>query len=97
LIPSTIERSLALNFKYCDGTTKKNKIWEDIGEELHQIGYQTSSGNKPGVICSQKWSNIMKTSKNFTLLVEKSGSSANVLGLKPQFYEDIHNILDILF
>ncbi len=80
----------------CDGTTKKNKIWEDIGQEMNKNGYNTSPGNKPGVICSQKWNNMMKTYKNFTLQVEKTGSSADILELKPNYYEEIQEILGIL-
>ena len=77
----------------CDGTTKKNKIWEQIRQEMHTNGYNTSSGNKPGVICSQKWNNMMKTYKNFTLEVEKTGSSAEILELKTNYYEEIQEIL----
>ncbi|KAK4024719.1 hypothetical protein OUZ56_010140 [Daphnia magna] len=72
----------------------KNMIWEDIGEEMKTNGYKTSEGNKPGVICSQKWNYVWKTYKNFTLLVEKTGSGADVLHMKPQFYNEIREILE---
>lgn len=72
-------------------------IWEDIGEEMKTNGYKTSEGNKPGVICSQKWNYVWKTYKNFTLLVEKTGSGADVLHMKPQFYNEIREILGIIF
>jgi hypothetical protein len=61
-------------------------IWEDIGEEMNTNGFKTSEGNKPGVICSQKWNNMLKMYKNFTLLVEKTGSGADVIDQKPQFF-----------
>ncbi|KAK4024559.1 hypothetical protein OUZ56_009982 [Daphnia magna] len=79
--------------KLSDGTTKKNVIWEDVGEEMNKNGYQTSEGNKSGVICSQKWNNMLNTYKNFTLLVEKTGSGADVLDMKPLLYDEIQEIL----
>ena len=74
----------------------QKKIWEQIGQEMHTNRYNTSSGNKPGVICSQKWNNMMKTYKNFTLEVKKTGSSADILEQKPDYYEDIQEIPGIL-
>lgn len=83
--------------KLSDGTTKKNVIWEDVGEEMNKNGYQTSEGNKSGVICSQKWNNMLNTYKNFTLLVEKTGSGADVLDMKPLLYGEIQEILGRIF
>jgi hypothetical protein len=33
--------------KISDGTSQKNVIWEDIGENMNTNLYKTSAGNKP--------------------------------------------------
>ncbi|KAI9552565.1 hypothetical protein GHT06_020419 [Daphnia sinensis] len=55
---------------------------------------QKNEGNEPGVIFSQKWNNLLKTYKDFTLFVEKTGSGADVLEMKPHSYDEFQEILE---
>ncbi len=72
--------------KLSDGVSKKHLIWDEIAAELHTNGFRTNPNIKPGVVCSQKWNNLLKEYKTFIQLSEKTGSGADVLEHKPQFF-----------
>lgn len=76
--------------KFNDNVTKKKTLWDQIANSMKDKGYLVP-GKDPWKTCSQKWQNLMKAYKKYTL--NETGSGADVLDNKPSFYDEIQDII----
>ena len=76
----------------CDNTTSKKTIWQEIGARM-QSEFNYDLGKDPGAKCSQKWKNLQKKMKEYAIKCQQTGSGADVLEGKPDFYDEIMEIM----